>query len=258
MKTNRHTPTFKAFTLIELLVVISIIAVLAAILLSVIGKTMDMATKVTDTNSLRQIGIAAAQYMGEHNGSVPTINSNSTDKPNYTTLSWMAVIDSYIGSIPGVTNQGSPGNPSSASDFQVRGAPYISRDAKAYPGWTPYKASGGGVQKSPVAFGYNAYIDDKYWAGAMTNLDNGKWADGSGVQRSQIFIVGEFNDEASAMQDTSPATTAKDVACRYRVSHPNKIGLYLFADLHVEGLVGSRDSTYYTTHPTEKNIWKWW
>lgn len=52
----------RAFTLIELLVVIAIIAVLAAMLLSALSKAKSKALRITCTNNLKQMGLAADMY----------------------------------------------------------------------------------------------------------------------------------------------------------------------------------------------------
>lgn len=56
-----------AFTLVELLVVIAIIAILAAILLPVMGKMKRSGLVTKSTNNLRQIQLANIQYASEHN-----------------------------------------------------------------------------------------------------------------------------------------------------------------------------------------------
>jgi prepilin-type N-terminal cleavage/methylation domain-containing protein len=61
----------KGFTLIELLVVIGIVAVLAAILFPVFAKARSKAQQTKCLSNLRQMGMALAMYVDDHEGVYP-------------------------------------------------------------------------------------------------------------------------------------------------------------------------------------------
>lgn len=60
-----------AFTLIELLTVITVIAILAAILIPVVGNVRQKADEATCLNNLRQIGAGIGLYQSDHKGAFP-------------------------------------------------------------------------------------------------------------------------------------------------------------------------------------------
>jgi len=71
MKLNR------AFTLIELLVVIASIGILSAMLLSVLSKAKNNASKATDLNNLKQIMVALHLYTADDGDVLPPPNWDS-------------------------------------------------------------------------------------------------------------------------------------------------------------------------------------
>jgi prepilin-type N-terminal cleavage/methylation domain-containing protein len=60
-----------AFTLIELLVVIAIIAILAAMLLPVLGRAKEAGRRISCLNNLSQLSVAAQIYLGDNQGTYP-------------------------------------------------------------------------------------------------------------------------------------------------------------------------------------------
>ncbi len=55
------------FTLIEMLIVISIIAILAAMVLPAIQRSVEMANSISCLNNLKQVGLVANTYVGDNN-----------------------------------------------------------------------------------------------------------------------------------------------------------------------------------------------
>lgn len=60
-----------AFTLIELLVVIAIIAILAALLLPSIGRSLESAKATADASNLRGLGQVFFKYLNDHEDEIP-------------------------------------------------------------------------------------------------------------------------------------------------------------------------------------------
>lgn len=60
------------FTLVEVLAAVAIITLLAGLLLAARERTLQRATETRSLNNLRQIGLAALQYAGEHDAALPS------------------------------------------------------------------------------------------------------------------------------------------------------------------------------------------
>ena len=69
----------KAFTLIELLVVIAIIAILAAILFPVFARARENARRTSCMSNLKQMGLAAMQYVQDYDEFYPANLVNTTE-----------------------------------------------------------------------------------------------------------------------------------------------------------------------------------
>jgi prepilin-type N-terminal cleavage/methylation domain-containing protein/prepilin-type processing-associated H-X9-DG protein len=74
----------RAFTLIELLVVIAIIAILAAMLLLVLGKAKSKSQDISCRNNLRQLQLCWNMYVDDNNQALPPISTWPSKYPNGT------------------------------------------------------------------------------------------------------------------------------------------------------------------------------
>ena len=77
---QRNLKHSKGFTLVELLVVISIIAALAALLFSLIGKMREKAYQVNALSSIRQVGVGCVAFSAENNGDINVLKWSSPVK----------------------------------------------------------------------------------------------------------------------------------------------------------------------------------
>lgn len=84
------------FTLVELLVVISIIAVLAGLLLSVVQRTRENAKVVLCTNNLRTLADAFGRYAANNNGTFPPAYDKDAEPPSYAVWSAALVNGGYL------------------------------------------------------------------------------------------------------------------------------------------------------------------
>lgn len=84
-----------AFSLVELLTVIAIIGILAAILISTVGRVRENARTAQCTGNLRQIGLASLLYAGNNKGMLPIRGSANLPGSEYG-KNWNDKISSYL------------------------------------------------------------------------------------------------------------------------------------------------------------------
>ncbi len=116
----------RAFTLIELLVVIAIIALLAAIIVPVVGSVQARAKQTACASNMRQIGAGILLYTNENNGDFPqTTHGQAHEK------SWVFTLKPYVGDVDKIRL--CPADPKGEERLRNGGTSYVLNEYIAVP-----------------------------------------------------------------------------------------------------------------------------
>ncbi|TSA33730.1 MAG: prepilin-type N-terminal cleavage/methylation domain-containing protein [Verrucomicrobiaceae bacterium] len=85
------------FTLIELLVVIAIIAILAALTLPALLRTLDAGNRAKCAGNLKNLAAGVLAYVGDNNGQIPYASYNVPPKVGYAQIPWWRAVSPYLG-----------------------------------------------------------------------------------------------------------------------------------------------------------------
>src|SRR4051812_8547999 len=92
---KNHARCARAFTLLELLIVIAVIALLAALLFPVLGRTKDKAKRSVCLNHVRQITLGVRMYADDINDTGPARFSGNHSVDGWT--AYKQLMKSYVG-----------------------------------------------------------------------------------------------------------------------------------------------------------------
>ncbi|HEV3416927.1 MAG TPA: DUF1559 domain-containing protein [Pirellulales bacterium] len=215
----------RGFTLVELLVVITIIAMLMALLVPVIGKAREAARRTQCMNSQRQIGEAMLLYATQNNFMPPTLSispleTTATGATNYYLYGWAQALMGQLGRTDLTIGQA----PSYSAVIGT--APYIQLLV------CPDDASKVGATGGPLTYVVNGGCANDYGNALKNGLpvdwrENGAWdyrVSNNGtptVNRTSIDFIAKHDGTATTISHSENLDATSYVASN--VAYPNTL-----------------------------------
>ena len=199
-----------AFTLIELLVVIAIIAILAAILFPVFAKAREKARQSSCQSNLKQIGLAAQQYMSDYDSNPAARNTGSATILGVTgRIWWQGLLKPYT------------------KNYQVFACPSF-QNPQFYGETIPSNMPGDSAYRFHAGYGMSWYRPS-----GVYDADRGQWCDISEASirsPSELIYVTEGSNIVCGPRPSGSYSTAQFIT-----DSSNNPNLWLWQRRHLEG-----------------------
>ena len=254
----RRAKRSTVFTLIELLVVVAIIAILASMLLPVLGRARLKAKAVICTANQKQVGVAQASYCGENDDRMPfaplLTGQITSDSGIPRDVAWFDVLAAYLGAPEyALTSRRDRMLAGKTTDFINKLGSYYCpatsyRDSLRRP---EYQTVGGFAEWFVSDYGIPTTVTAEFLvAGRQTgSVGNAVAAGGSSLARvsraAEIAFLGETRAYTTAenlavredfMSNVYWKATGWGGAIQAPIGHTPNLN-YLFFDSHVEMLI---------------------
>ena len=211
------------FTLMELLVVIAIILVLAVITLPVLNVIRMRANKVTAMNTMRSLGGAVGNYLGQNDNFLPPEDSSGTD-------TWQAAADPanskvWYNALPKQMGMKSVG------EFSLNPAAFYTKENLLFLPGATYPESTKKLVRPMFAIAINTKLQRKDSSGAK----KARMSDITKPEKTVLFLEQGLSSEkklpVQPKYDGSPKGSAHSFVGRYSGQ-----GVLTFCDGHAESM----------------------
>ncbi len=183
----------RAFTLIELILVIFIMAMLASLLVPVIGKAKQRARTVQCISNLRQVGTAMIAYAHDHGDQLPPLNGGGPWRhpvtPHSPTNWWHSVL-SDLEYLPPVEQESGVWVCPNAT---LEKSPHTNQWS-----WGKHPIGYGPLENTNTARGFRSIM---FWAKKGDGSRDGSARLGEIQRQSQLWLIGDVGTPRDESED---------------------------------------------------------